>query len=202
MSEQQQDPQANQPAQSQQPQPAAQSGSGEVDFRSFMERVDAKFSDMGKQLGKIHEWRKSLAGEPDEGGAKPQESGPRLSPEDLDAAMVLGEKRAALPEAARARVDAMRKSGRSHAECVEFADALLDALKESKDSGGAKPSEPPTRDNPASGPRQTNGASVRTYREYQDLAYRAQFKGDADAKRRIDALNADPEFIPSSLPLK
>lgn len=179
-----------------------ESAKSDFDVKAFADKVEARMSDMGKQLGKFHERFRSLASDGDE-GAKPKSNGKGgLTEDDLAAAVTLGEKRAKLPQAARAKLDAMREAGKSFREVADMADILIDALADSKGSEDGKSSKPSTRDNPASGPRQTNGASVRTYKEYQELAHRARFKDDANAKRIIDALNADPEFSISSLPLK
>ena len=151
----------------------------------------------GKEVGKIRHLMKQLGSE---GGATPPEAaggdaGGRdaryATPEDLNAAMRIGELRAQIPERLRDRV-ASALEGKPLTAQAEMIELLMLTLPDSGDPTGATP--PPRTDRRVTPPVRSAAAQPKSLREYMQLT-----KTEAGRKRKAE-LDADPSFHLDELP--
>ncbi len=177
------------------------------DFAAFQTKVDGKLGQVGQDLGRIRSRIKDPVsgsdGQQGNGQDKEKQTGTMDRSEGI-AMMNLGRLQASLPQDAQKEIDQMLTDGASWVETSKYARAIKRGMElaatAGNDGGTKNPPAPPGK--AASAPGATPPAEhPKTERDYLRLVKRAN-GGDAQAKKRKDALHNDPNFHPEDLPKK
>lgn len=157
-------------------------------FKSFAEKVEGKFTQIGQDFGRV---REKLKAEPE--GAKPADAAPAaVTREDLTAALTLGSLMAGLPESAREKINA-RVAKQGYSAALEFAQDLAALLPAAKADGSpAEPKRPAPPGLPASGAQSLTPSRPRSKQEY--------FALKTSDPAAFKALERDDSFDPNNLP--
>jgi len=165
-------------------------------FKDFSERVDAKFSDIGKGLGRLRERVKS-----EEPAAKPEPSEKAseasVGREDHVASVKLGRIMAGFSEAVQARIE-KKLEAQGASAALEYAESLREMAAEL----GAAKAPGNSNGEPATGAKTTRGAPPAPrdapQKPKSQVEYLALKKSDP---KRFEALQRDNDFDPSELPV-
>lgn len=192
--------------------PSSPASPSEGDLAASIGRLEIKYNDAMRRLGKMAEEHKSLVervGAAQTERVKPQ--GPTTH-DDLMAAMKLGGVRAKMPDAARTALDEMISAGTTTlSDALRWGEFFLEfgGAKPAED-GGATPSRskrnaegdaPAPTGKAATAAQRTQVEYPRTQYDWLEIKTKAN-GGDAGAKARWDALMSDPDFDPSELTLR
>lgn len=156
------------------------------DLRAFIEKVDARLGDMGRQLAKLR--AKPDSPKPDD-EAPATAPPPGLSEQDLAAAMGYGRLHTSLPENAQKMLDDMQAEGASFRDLERYAKLAASVMSTQDDT--APPKKRPAGH--AGTPGSSNPSRPTTLTELQNLY--------ATDEKAYSKLMADPSFDPSELPM-
>ncbi len=161
-------------------------------LKAFEEKVEGKFAQVGKDLGRVRGKIKQT--EPEQPKAEP--AAPQgLTHEDLMAAVKLEQMKARLPEKASAALAERVANGASFQEVAGVAELMLDMLPEK--GASVNQATAPKQGSAATAAPREPGRYPESMAQYLELVARA--KTDKQAAKRVGELNNDPLFLPQNL---
>lgn len=154
-------------------------------FKAYADKVDGKFTQVGKDLGRLRGKVKSEDQQP--------EQQPAMTRDELLAAQELGRVQAGLTDEANAMIADMLDDGASFRDALRMA-KMAKAMAPANGAQNKSPAEPRRQAPSPKAPKHPKSVD-----EYMALQRKAN-GGDQSAKDRIEALSQDSTFDLNTLP--